>query len=53
MRSLLVFPFRKFGFHEESLSLAEKIGSLRRNVAWRQTVSTYRTELHETLKKIA
>ena len=24
MRSLLVFPFRKFGFHEESLSLAEK-----------------------------
>jgi len=24
MRSLLVFPCRKFGFHEERLSLAEK-----------------------------
>ena len=24
MRSLLVFPCRRFGFHEESLSLAEK-----------------------------
>jgi hypothetical protein len=32
------FSFQEVCFHEESLSLAEKIGSLRRNVAWRQTV---------------
>jgi hypothetical protein len=49
MRSLLVFPFRKFGFHEESLSLAEKIGSLRRNVAWRQTVGRNFWETTESI----
>jgi hypothetical protein len=53
MRSLLVFPFRKFGFHEESLSLAEKtrFASPQRRMA--ANVITNRTELHETLKKIA
>jgi len=63
MRSLLVFPCRRFGFHEESLSLAEKtrFASPQRRMAanrWQKAVKTQSLNLNisnfaelETAKK--
>ena len=51
MRSLLVFPFRKLCFHEESLSLAEKtrFASPQRRMAanrWQKAVKTQSLKLN-------
>jgi hypothetical protein len=46
------FSLPEVCFHEERLSLAEKIGSLRRNVAWRQTVMPHCKKLHSNIHGI-
>ena len=51
MRSLLVFPFRKLCFHEESLSLVEKnrFASPQRRMAanrWQKAVKTQSLKLN-------
>jgi len=53
MRSLLVFPCRRFGFHEESLSLAEKtrFASPQRRMAANRCMQLYR-ETPKILRKL-